>query len=61
MILDGKKVRNELLEYYENKIKEISYDILASKVLEELISNKEMDKYVIKIDKGLKKAGLLRL
>lgn len=22
MILDGKKVRNELLEYYENKIKE---------------------------------------
>lgn len=50
-----------VLKDYENKIKEISYDILASKVLEELISNKEMDKYVIKIDKGLKKAGLLRL
>lgn len=50
-----------VLKDYENKIKEISYDILASKVLEELISNKEMDKYVIKIDKGLKKDGLLRL
>lgn len=50
-----------VLKDYENKIKEISYDILASKVLEELISNKEMDKYVIKIDKGLKKTGLLRL
>lgn len=50
-----------VLKDYENKIKEISYDILASKVLEELISNKEMDKYVIKIDKRLKKAGLLRL
>lgn len=50
-----------VLKDYENKIQEISYDILASKVLEELISNREMDKYVIKIDKGLKKAGLLRL
>ena len=50
-----------VLKDYENKIQEISYDILASKVLEELISNREMDKYVIKIDKGLKKARLLRL
>lgn len=50
-----------VLKDYENKIQEISYDILASKVLEELISNKEMDKYIIKIDKGLKKVGLLRL
>ena len=50
-----------VLKSYEAKIQEISYDVLASRVLEELISNKEMDKYVIRIDKNLKKAGLLRL
>ena len=50
-----------VLKDYETKIKEISYDLLASRVLTELISNKDMDKYVIRIDKGLKKAGLIRL
>lgn len=51
----------DILKSYEAKIKEISYDILASKVLKDLISNKEMDKYVIKIDNTLKKAGVIRL
>ena len=50
-----------VLKDYETKIKEISYDLLASRVLTELISNKDMDKYVIRIDKGLKKAGIALL
>lgn len=51
----------EVLKDYEQKIEEISYDLLAAEVLKELISNKEMDKYVIRINKNLKKAGLVRL
>lgn len=50
-----------VLKNYDEKISAISYDLLAVRILRELISNKEMDKYVIRVSKTLKKAGVLRL
>ena len=50
-----------VLKSYDEKISAISYDLLAVRILKELISNKEMDKYVIRVSKTLKKAGVLRL
>ena len=49
-----------VLKKYEAKIKEISYDLLEVHLLKELISNMDMDKYVIRINKDMKKTSLVR-
>lgn len=49
-----------VLKKYEAKIKEISYDLLEVRLLKELIGNMEMDKYIIRINKDMKKAGLVK-
>lgn len=53
-------LKNEVLKKYESKIREISYDLLEVYLLKELISNMEMDKYLIRINKDFKKAGLIK-
>lgn len=49
-----------VLKKYDAKIREISYDLLEVHLLKELISNMEMDKYLIKINKDMKKASLVK-
>ena len=49
-----------VLKKYDAKIKEISYDLLEVHLLKELIGNIEMDKYLIRINKDMKKAGLVK-
>ena len=49
-----------VLATYENKFFEMSLDVLELKILEELISNKEMPTYVIRVNKYLKKANIVR-
>lgn len=49
-----------VLKKYDAKIKEISYDLLEVHLLKELIGNIEMDKYLIRINKDMKKASLVR-
>ncbi len=49
-----------VLKKYDAKIKEISYDLLEVHLLKELISNMEMDKYLIRINKDMKKASLVK-
>lgn len=49
-----------VLKKYDAKIKEISYDLLEIHLLKELISNMEMDKYLIRINKDMKKVSLVR-
>ena len=49
-----------VLKKYEAKIKEISYDLLEVYLLKELISNKEIDKYLIKINKDMKKTSVIK-
>lgn len=49
-----------VLKKYDAKIKEISYDLLEAHLLKELISNMEMDKYLIRINKDMKKASLVK-
>ena len=49
-----------VLKKYEAKINEISYDLLEVHLLKELISNMEMDKYIIRINKDMKKTSLVR-
>lgn len=48
-----------VLKKYDAKIREISYDLLEVHLLKELISNMEMDKYLIRINKDMKKASLV--
>ncbi len=48
-----------VLKKYDAKIKEISYDLLEVHLLKELIGNIEMDKYLIRINKDMKKASLV--
>lgn len=50
----------DVLKKYGAKIREISYDLLEVHLLKELISNMEMDKYLIRINKDMKKAGLVK-
>ena len=49
-----------VLKKYDVKIREISYDLLEIHLLKELISNMEMDKYLIRIKKDMKKASLVK-
>ena len=49
-----------VLKKYEAKINEISYDLLEVHLLKELISNMEIDKYIIRINKDMKKTSLVR-
>lgn len=49
-----------VLKKYDVKIREISYDLLEVHLLKELISNMEMDKYLIRINKDMKKASLVK-
>ena len=49
-----------VLKKYDAKIREISYDLLEVHLLKELISNMEMDKYIIRINKDMKKASLVK-
>ena len=49
-----------VLKKYDAKIREISYDSLEIHLLKELISNMEMDKYLIRIKKDMKKASLVK-
>ena len=49
-----------VLKKYDAKIKEISYDLLEVHLLKELIGNIEMDKYLIRINKDMKKASLVK-
>ena len=49
-----------VLATYENKFFEMSLDVLELKILEELISNREMPTYVIRVNKYLKKANIVR-
>lgn len=49
-----------VLKKYDAKIREISYDLLEVHLLKELISNMEMDKYLIRINKDMKKASLIK-
>lgn len=49
-----------VLKKYDAKIREISYDLLEVHLLKELISNTEMDKYLIRINKDMKKASLVK-
>lgn len=49
-----------VLKKYDAKIREISYDLLEIHLLKELISNMEMDKYLIRIKKDMKKASLVK-
>lgn len=49
-----------VLKKYDAKIKEISYDLLEVHLLKELIGNIEMDKYLIRINKDMKKASLIK-
>ena len=49
-----------VLKKYDAKIREISYDLLEVHLLKELISNMEMDKYLIRIKKDMKKASLVK-
>lgn len=49
-----------VLKKYDAKIREISYDLLEVHLLKELISNMEMDKYLIRINKDMKKASLVK-
>ena len=50
----------DVLKKYDAKIREISYDLLEVHLLKELISNMEMDKYLIRINKDMKKASLVK-
>ncbi len=49
-----------VLKKYESKINDISYDLLEVHLLKELISNMEMDKYLVRINKDMKKASLIK-
>lgn len=49
-----------VLKKYDAKIREISYDLLEVHLLKELISNMEMDKYLIRINKDMKRASLVK-
>lgn len=49
-----------VLKKYDAKIREISYDLLEVHLLKKLISNMEMDKYLIRINKDMKKASLVK-
>lgn len=49
-----------VLSTYELKFFELSLDVLELKILEELISNKDMPNYVIRVNKYLKKANIVR-
>lgn len=49
-----------VLKKYDAKFREISYDLLEVHLLKELISNMEMDKYLIRINKDMKKASLVK-
>lgn len=49
-----------VLKKYDAKIREISYDLLEVHLLKELIGNIEMDKYLIRINKDMKKASLIK-
>lgn len=49
-----------VLKKYDAKIREISYDLLEVHLLKELISNMEIDKYLIRINKDMKKASLVK-
>lgn len=50
----------KVLSTYENKFFEMSLDVLEIKILEELISNRNMPSYVIRVNKYLKKANIVR-
>ena len=55
------KLVNGVLKKYESKIKDISLDLLEVHLLKELISNMKMDKYVVRINKDMKKASTIKL
>ncbi len=54
------KLALEVLKEYTSKINEISYSLLEFDILKELISNKEMPTYVVRVNKDFKKSSLLK-
>lgn len=50
-----------VLKTYEDKLKEISYELLDFQILKDLISNNEMGIYLVDICKTLKKPSVLKL
>lgn len=55
------KLVKSVLKDYEAKIESISYDVLEVHILKELISNRKMGTYLIRMNKELKKAGMVRM
>ena len=55
------KLVKAVLKKYESKIKDISLDLLEVHLLKELIGNVDMDKYVVRINKDMKKVSTLKL
>lgn len=54
-------ILKSLFKEYESKFLEISYNLLVFQILENLISDKIMPIYVIKINKAMKRAGIVKL
>ncbi len=54
------KLRNKVLKSYEDEITSIAYEILAFRILEDLISNKEMPTYLINARSNLKRGSTLK-
>lgn len=53
-------IKNKVIKSYEDKIKEISYELFHFQVLKDLISNKEMGTFLLEINKTLKKPSILK-
>lgn len=51
----------KILKEYDNKLMEVSYELLTVTILRELISNRVMNHYVINIDNAMKKVGIIRM
>lgn len=51
----------KILKEYDNKLMEMSYELLTVTILRELISNRVMNHYVINIDNAMKKVGIIRM
>ena len=50
----------DVLKEYKDEFNEVSLEILAFHILEQLISNKEMPRYFVNINKEMKRASVIR-
>ena len=50
----------DVLKEYNDEFNEVSLEILAFHILEQLISNKEMPRYFVNINKEMKRASVIR-